>query len=44
MEAKVTICILEDGAYTDRVFRDEAAIVSTTFPNLNLTAAQILQS
>ncbi len=50
IKAQVTICNLLDGAYDDRIFlgkepltpgRSES-IVSPTFPELNLTAEQIL--
>jgi Uma2 family endonuclease len=42
LERRVTICILQDGAYLDRVYSGTSAVVSTTFPNLNLTVEQIL--
>jgi Uma2 family endonuclease len=43
IEGKVTICVLEDGAYTDRVFQAGDSIVSSTFPGLDLSVEQILQ-
>ena len=41
-QATVTILTLVDGLYEDRVFSDFQPIVSPTFPNLKLTADQIL--
>lgn len=38
----VTICVLEEGSYTNTVFTGDTAIVSPLFPNLQLTAVQIL--
>ncbi|BAU11520.1 hypothetical protein LEP3755_20190 [Leptolyngbya sp. NIES-3755] len=40
----VTTMKLEDGAYQSRDFRGNDAIVSQTFPNLQLTAEQILKA
>jgi Uma2 family endonuclease len=42
IKAQVTICSLLDGAYDDRIFLGEEKIVSPTFPELDLTAEQIL--
>jgi Uma2 family endonuclease len=42
IKAQVTICSLLDGAYDDRIFLGEETIVSPTFPELDLTAEQIL--
>jgi Uma2 family endonuclease len=42
LAAKVTICQLNEGRYDDAVFTGEMPIVSTVFPTLKLTAAQIL--
>ncbi len=42
IKAQVTICSLLDGAYDDRIFQSEETIVSPTFPELALTAEQIL--
>jgi Uma2 family endonuclease len=42
VKAQVTICSLLDGAYDDRIFLGEETIVSPTFPELDLTAEQIL--
>jgi Uma2 family endonuclease len=42
IEAKITVCTLVDGAYSDRVFVGEQRIESPTFENLNLTVAVIL--
>lgn len=44
IKSLVTICTLQDGAYNDRVFQGNDLIVSPTFPNLNLTAAQVLRA
>lgn len=40
----VTVLKLEDGAYQSREFRGSEAISSWTFPNLHLTAEQILKA
>lgn len=40
----VTVLKLEDGIYQSRDFRGRAAIVSRAFPNLQLTAEQILKA
>lgn len=40
----VTVCTWNEGYYDDEVFRDNQAIVSATFPGLDLTAAQVLQA
>ena len=42
LEAKVTICQLNEGRYDEAVFTDESTIQSPTFPALNLTVAQVL--
>ncbi|HEY9805161.1 MAG TPA: Uma2 family endonuclease [Candidatus Obscuribacterales bacterium] len=42
LEAKVTICQLNEGRYDEAVFTDEAIIQSSTFPDLELTVAQML--
>jgi Uma2 family endonuclease len=39
----VTICTWNEGAYDDQVFQGNQRIVSATFPDLQLTAAQVLQ-
>lgn len=38
----VTICSLNEGAYDDQVFQGHQMLVSSTFPELQLTAAQVL--
>ncbi len=38
----VTICVFEEGSYIDFVLMDDTAIASPIFPNLQLTATQIL--
>ena len=40
----LSICTLVDGEYEINLFRGNDAIVSPTFPNLNLTAEQILNA
>ncbi|NJR67675.1 MAG: Uma2 family endonuclease [Synechococcales cyanobacterium CRU_2_2] len=42
LRERVTICVLVDGLYDQVVFAGEEAIASTVFPNLTMTAAQIL--
>lgn len=42
MEGKVTVCLLVDGAYNDRVFVGEEQIESQTFGDLALTVAEVL--
>jgi Uma2 family endonuclease len=42
LEAKITLCILEHQFYDSTEFRGDDLIQSLTFPDLNLTAAQIL--
>ncbi|WP_341733104.1 Uma2 family endonuclease [Microcoleus sp. EPA2] len=41
-QAKVTVLIWVDGMYEEAVFQGSNAIVSTTFPDLKLTVAQVL--
>ena len=40
----LTLCTLVDGEYELRWFRGSKPIVSPTFPTLNLTADQVLQT
>jgi Uma2 family endonuclease len=40
----LTICTLVNGQYQIQQFRGNDAIVSPTFPALNLTAAQVLRA
>jgi Uma2 family endonuclease len=40
----LTICTLVDGEYETQIFRGDDRLVSLTFPELNLTAAQVLES
>ncbi|MBD2096036.1 Uma2 family endonuclease [Trichocoleus sp. FACHB-591] len=42
LEAKVTICQLNEGRYDEAGFTDESIIQSPTFPALKLTVAQVL--
>jgi Uma2 family endonuclease len=42
IDLKVTVCLLKDGAYSDLVFVGDLAIVSLTFPELRLTAIEVL--
>jgi Uma2 family endonuclease len=44
IDLKVTVCILKDGAYSDLVFVGDLAIVSLTFPELRLTAIEVLNA
>ncbi len=44
IESKVTIGILSDGFYVDRLFTGDQSIVSLVFPNLKLTATQVLRA
>jgi Uma2 family endonuclease len=43
IELKITVCILQDGAYSDREFTGDQFIVSLTFPGLSLRVAQVLR-
>jgi Uma2 family endonuclease len=40
----LTVCTLVGDRYQKRMFRGAEAIISTVFPNLNLTASQVLQA
>ncbi|NEO85058.1 MAG: Uma2 family endonuclease [Spirulina sp. SIO3F2] len=40
----LSVCTLVDGEYEVRLFQGETAIVSVVFPDLNLTAAQVLKT
>ncbi|WP_416674446.1 Uma2 family endonuclease [Egbenema bharatensis] len=42
LEAKITLCMLEHRFYDSTEFRGDDLIQSPTFPDLNLTAAQVL--
>jgi Uma2 family endonuclease len=42
LQSVVTVCILREGAYDDRSFQPGDRVTSHTFPELNLTTAQIL--
>ena len=44
IDLKVTVCILKDGAYNDVVFIGDLTIVSPTFPELELTAIEVLNA
>lgn len=44
LEVKVSILQLDEGLYEDIIYTGEQVLVSTTFPELQLTAAQILAS
>lgn len=41
LENKVTICLLEQGIYQPTVFTDDQIIVSSIFPQLNLSVQQV---
>jgi Uma2 family endonuclease len=43
-QAKMTVLTLVDGLYEETIFRDSDAIVSSLFPDLVLTASQILRT
>jgi Uma2 family endonuclease len=43
IDLKVTVCVLQDGAYSDTIFTGDLAIVSPTFPSLGLTAIEVLK-
>ena len=40
----LSICTLVDGEYEIQLFRGDRAIISSTFPSLNLTADRVLQT
>ncbi|MEO0885372.1 MAG: Uma2 family endonuclease [Cyanobacteria bacterium J06648_10] len=42
LSSVVTVCVLEDGMYTDHEFRGAEKIQSPVLPNFELTAAQVL--
>lgn len=42
LAAKVTVCVLEQGSYNQIVFTGNQQISSVTFPELTLTAQQVL--
>lgn len=42
LEAKITICQLNEGRYDEAIFIGESIIQSPTFPDLKLTVAQVL--
>lgn len=44
IEQKITVLMLKDGSYTKTVFTDDKAIASPTFPELKLTATEILEA
>jgi Uma2 family endonuclease len=44
IDSCVTICVLEEGSYTDYVFLENSLIASPVFPDLQLTVTQILAS
>ena len=44
IKGRVTVFTLVEGAYDDQVFQGESAIVSPTFPSINLNADQILSA
>lgn len=43
LEQKVTVCTLLEGLYETQVFSESQRLVSTVFPELNLTAEQVSQ-
>jgi Uma2 family endonuclease len=44
IDLKVTVCILKDGAYNDVIFIGDLTIFSPTFPELELTAIEVLNA
>ncbi|WP_309742173.1 Uma2 family endonuclease [Chamaesiphon sp. OTE_20_metabat_361] len=44
LDLKVTVCVLQDGAYGDEVFVGDMTIVSPTFPELGLKALEVLNA
>lgn len=44
LQNTVTICVLDQGRYQDTVYQGSTPIASPTFPNLNLTAEQLLKA
>jgi Uma2 family endonuclease len=44
IDLKVTVCILKDGAYNNVIFIGDLTIVSPTFPELGLTAIEVLNA
>jgi Uma2 family endonuclease len=42
LDAKVTICQLDEGRYDEAIFTGDSVIQSPTFPDLKLTVAQAL--
>lgn len=44
IQSLVTICTLREGAYDDQVFKGNEVLISPTFPQLSLTAAQVLRT
>ena len=42
IEQKITVLVLEKDGYSKRVFTERKAIVSSTFPQLNVTAGSVL--
>lgn len=44
IEQKITVLVLEKGSYTKTVFTKDEAIASVIFPELKLTAAEILSA
>lgn len=42
-ENKLTVLLLDDGLYAEQVYRDDEAIASALFPQLELTAREIFE-
>lgn len=42
LDQRLTICVFEDGGYTDRRLAGSDPVRSEIFPNLELTAAQVV--
>ncbi|MCU0570856.1 MAG: Uma2 family endonuclease [Oculatellaceae cyanobacterium Prado106] len=43
-QSQVTLCLLREGAYDDQVLQADQRLTSPTFPELRLTAAQVLNA
>jgi Uma2 family endonuclease len=44
LDLKVTVCVLQDGAYSNEMFIGDLTIVSPTFPELGLKALEVLNA
>ena len=44
IEQKITVLVLDKGSYTKTVFAGDEAIISSRFPQLKVTAEEILEA